>query len=119
MASTLERLSAGDGSARTLARGLGWFSLARGAAELLAPGPLSEAAGVGGRRGLVQACGLRDLAAGTGILASSDQRPWIWSRIAGDAIDLATLAPGLTRRNPHRRATWGAFGAVGGAEAVS
>ena len=112
MQTAVSRFTGGDGRAKTLARGLGWFSIALGTVELLTPRWLSEAAGIDQRRSLVQAYGLREMAAGLGILSSSDQRPWIWSRIAGDAVDLATLAPALSRRNPSRAAACAAFGAV-------
>lgn len=115
---TLARFSAGNGSARTLARGLGWFSLALGATQLLAPRPITRALGMDDHPRLVQACGLREVVAGAGLLNSSDPRPWLWARIAGDAADLAALAPGLSRSNPRRAAVSSAFGAVAAVTAL-
>jgi uncharacterized membrane protein len=74
-----------------LARGLGWFSVGLGMAELLVPGAVSRIAGTRNHRSLVRAYGLRELAAGVGILTSAEPGPWIWSRVAGDMLDLASL----------------------------
>ena len=85
-----------------LARGLGWFSLALGAAELLAPSKLCRALGVPDRKGLVRSYGAREVASGVGILALGRRRaPWVWSRVAGDALDLTTL--GAAWRRSSRR----------------
>lgn len=96
-----------------LAKGLGWFSLALGAAEMLAPRALNRALGLGDHPTLVRGFGLREAAAGVGILTQADPTLWIWGRVAGDALDLAALAPGLRRDNPHREAAALAFAAVG------
>jgi hypothetical protein len=90
------------GSAASLAQGLGWFSIALGAAEVLAPHALTRALGMRGQERLVAAYGLREIATGIGILSSRDPTPWIWGRVGGDALDLATLAPALERHNPQR-----------------
>lgn len=93
-----------------LARGLGFFSLALGLAELAAPrrvarvAELGELDGAGGlrrltgqtplpsSRALVRGYGLRELGAGAGLLASADPEPWVWGRVAGDVLDIATVA---------------------------
>jgi len=100
-------------SAMRLADGLGWFSIALGLAEVFAPRSLTSALGMQGREGLVQAYGLREIAAGIGILASKDPTPWVWSRVGGDALDLATLAGGLND-NPKRENVGIALAAVAG-----
>jgi hypothetical protein len=74
-----------------LARGLGYFSIALGLAELLAPRAVSRSIGLEGREELVRVYGAREIATGVAILASHDPTPWIWGRLAGDAIDLVTL----------------------------
>ncbi len=74
-----------------LAKGLGYFSLALGAAELLTPDVVGRAAGLDNRQRLVQGYGLREIATGVAILASHDATPWIIGRMAADAIDLATV----------------------------
>ena len=77
---------------QAVTRGLGWFSIALGVAELIAPRAVSRGAGLGDTAGLVRLYGLRELACGIGILASGNPRPFLWGRVAGDAMDLATLA---------------------------
>jgi hypothetical protein len=99
-------------SADTLARGLGWFSIGLGLAEVLAPRSLTRALGMRGHERLVQAYGLREIATGIGILASRDPAPWIWGRVGGDALDLATLAGGLHDDNRRRTNVGLAIGAV-------
>jgi uncharacterized membrane protein len=75
-----------------LARGLGWFSLALGAAELFAPRSLAHAIGAPASTGLIRFCGLREMAAGFGVLSMRKPQFWMWSRVTGDAMDLALLA---------------------------
>jgi hypothetical protein len=101
-----------------VARGLGWFSLALGLAELAAPGKLARALGLEGRERLLQAYGGREI--GAGIWALSDTpAPAIWSRVAGDFVDLATLAAGLRDGDrEQRRNAWIALAAVAGVTAV-
>ena len=81
-------------SAEQLARGLGWFSIGLGLAELLAPRGVARVAGVrGGNEGFIRLMGLREIAHGVAIFAQG-RRPAaaVWSRVAGDALDLAALA---------------------------
>jgi hypothetical protein len=106
------------GAANALARGLGWFSIALGLGELLAAQRLTRALGMEGQEGLVQAYGVREIATGLGILAADDPTPWIWGRVAGDALDLATLAPALDRRNRERDRVGLALGMVAGVTAI-
>jgi uncharacterized membrane protein len=75
-----------------LARGLGWFSLGLGLAELLAPRGVAKIAGVRGGTGLIRLLGLREIAHGLAIF-SQGKRPAgaVWSRVVGDALDLACL----------------------------
>jgi uncharacterized membrane protein len=75
-----------------LVRSLGWFSLAVGAAELLLPRALNRAIGTGIHPTVTRLCGLRELAAGAGLLTQGNPTPWLWSRVAGDVMDLALLA---------------------------
>src|SRR3954453_22135368 len=87
-------------ASESLARGLGWFSIGLGALELCAPRALTRALGMPGSEALVQGYGLREIASGVGILASRDPAPWVWSRVAGDALDLGTLGAALDDENP-------------------
>jgi uncharacterized membrane protein len=75
-----------------LARGLGWFSLGLGLAELLAPRSVAKVAGLRGNTGLIRLFGLREIASGIAIFTQG-KRPAgaLWSRVVGDALDLACL----------------------------
>src|SRR5215208_6410625 len=76
-----------------LSRVLGWFSLGLGLAELLAPRRITMALGMQGNETLVRAYGAREI--GSGILSLSvDKNTGLWSRVAGDGLDLATLLTG-------------------------
>lgn len=88
--------------AESLAHGLGWFSIALGLAEVLAPRALTRGLGMEGSERLVQAYGLRELATGFGILGAEQPAPWIWGRVGGDVLDIATLASGFDDRNPKK-----------------
>jgi hypothetical protein len=84
-----------------MAKGLGWFSIALGLTELLAPRATARVTGMAGREILVQACGLREIVNGIGLLASPDPRPWLWARVGGDALDMALLGTHAASSNPH------------------
>jgi hypothetical protein len=88
-------------TAGSLAQQLGWFSIALGAVELLAARRLTGALGMYGQDRLVQAYGVREIVKGVGILTSPDPTPWLWGRVAGDALDLGTLAVAY-RTSPKR-----------------
>lgn len=94
------------------AKGLGWFSLGLGLTELLAARRLARVLGVPGKTGLVRAFGLREIA--SGALIARNRRAGMWSRIAGDALDVAALAAALPR-NRRKRNLGFALGAVAGA----
>jgi len=85
--------SAGTASstASQLGQLLGWFSVGLGLAELFMPQRIARAAGMVAPPRLLQAMGLRELISGTGILTRPHRAGWLWSRVAGDAIDLALL----------------------------
>ena len=107
-----------NGSALLLARGLGWFSIGLGLAEMLVPKVLTEQLGMQGKEGLLRFYGVREFAAGLGILISDNPGPWIWGRVAGDAVDLATLATGLGEHNPRKGNIAIALAAVAGVTAL-
>ena len=98
--------------ADTLARGLGWFSIGLGLAELLAPRTLARSLGMEDQAGVVAAYGVREIATGVGILSQDDPTAWIWGRVGGDALDLATLAMGLSPDNPRRESVGAALATV-------
>src|SRR5579871_4480437 len=72
---------------------LGWFSLGLGAAEVVAPRRVSRLIGVKPSvptRTLMRALGGRELLAGVGIFMV-EPTTFLWSRVAGDAMDMALL----------------------------
>lgn len=96
-----------------LARGLGIFSLALGAVELVTPGAIARV--VGANRNVktstaIRALGAREVAAGVTVLANP-RRAWpLWSRVFGDAIDLGMI--GLVGRAHGRRRLTRVLGAA-------
>ncbi len=107
-----------DTATDTLARGLGLLSIAIGIAEVVAPRTLARALGMKGQEGLIAGYGVREIATGVGILASKDPTPWIWGRVAGDGLDLATLVTALEGDNPKRQNVGIAMAAVAGMTAL-
>ena len=101
-------------TSHSMARGLGWFSIGLGLAEVLAPRALTRGLGMEGNEQIVQAYGVREIATGIGILSSNQPAPWIWGRVGGDALDLATLTTGLQRDNPKKENVALALAAVAG-----
>jgi len=89
------------GASDRMARNLGWFSLGLGALEIFAPRHVTRALGMEGQEGLVRAYGLREIAAGM-LSLSVEKEIGLWSRVAGDGLDIATLAAGLRGDNPKR-----------------
>jgi Domain of unknown function (DUF4267) len=101
-------------SSDPLATGLALFSIGLGLYELLAPRHLARTLGMRRQERLIQAYGAREIATGVAILASRDPSPWLWGRVAGDALDLATLAGGLHEANRRREHVGLAMAAVAG-----
>lgn len=100
-------------NAQKVAMGLGWFSLGLGLYETLAPGHLARTLGLEGREGLLRFYGLREIGAGLGIfLTQPNPVPWVWARVAGDALDLGTLSLALGPDNPRRGNAAMALGSV-------
>ncbi len=94
------------GPMRSPARALGWFSIGLGLAELAMPRRLGRLAGAPNLPTLTRIFGLREIGTGIGILTSKDPSPWLWGRVAGDALDVATVGAGLlTRGRPLRTLT--------------
>jgi uncharacterized membrane protein len=99
-------------------RFLGWFSIGLGVTELLAPRAISRLVGARNHHGVIRWYGLRELSAGIGILTQPKPAGWLWARVGGDAIDMATIAQTLrSPRNEHGRAV-GALAAVAGVTAL-
>ncbi len=101
-----------------LANFLGWFSLGLGLYEAVAPEHLGDTLGMAQHTGLLRAYGVREMTAGVGVLSQPRPVGWIWARVGGDALDLATLASALGADNPKRGNVWAAIGAVVGVTAL-
>jgi uncharacterized protein YjeT (DUF2065 family) len=78
-----------QGRTETLAVGLGLFSIALGLTEIVAPRLVRRAADMRCSDNIVRLCGVREVVNGVGILVSWKRAPWIWARVAGDAMDIA------------------------------
>ncbi|HMJ51713.1 MAG TPA: SRPBCC family protein [Polyangiaceae bacterium] len=103
------------------ATGLGWFSVALGAAEILAPLAIAGIAGARIRpqtRTAMRLLGLRELANGAGILSQPRASAWLWARVVGDAIDLALLGKVLASPRCRRARTLTAMASVLGVTAL-
>lgn len=109
----------GDGTA--LARGLAWFSMGLGAAELAVPHELARLIGVGARRPapiVMRALGAREIASGLNLLIGRERPVGAWARVAGDVVDLALLAWAARTHCTHRERLAVAIGAVLGVTAL-
>jgi uncharacterized membrane protein len=90
--SLAEQLGLQNVNEERLARGLGWFSLGLGLAELLAPRGVAKIAGLEGEHtGLIRLFGLREIASGIGIFMQQRPAGAVWARVAGDALDLTCM----------------------------
>ena len=106
-------------NAITLSRGLGWFSVALGAAELLAGRRMAAWLGMEHRAPLFRLFGLREILVGLGILMRPNSPALLWARVGGDALDLAALAKeGLHAGNPRRTEVDVAMGMVAAVTAL-
>ena len=96
---------------------LGWFSIGLGVTELIAPGALGNLIGVRSRpktRTVMRLYGLREIAAGIGILTQPRPAGWLWARVAGDGADLSSLAAALrSRRNDKGRVSFAMASVIG------
>jgi hypothetical protein len=88
------------------ARALGWASVGIALTEIAGRRVLENRLDLGRHPTLLRSLGLRELASGIGILSQNNPGPWVWSRVAGDVMDLALLAA-AARRN--RRPAWLGF----------
>jgi uncharacterized membrane protein len=94
---------------KKLATGLGWFSIGLGVAELVAPDTIARLVGVkptNTARTVLRVAGARELAHGIGILASNQRNNqptgWVWSRVAGDVMDLSLLGTAMSKDDNDR-----------------
>ncbi len=96
-----------------LARDLALFSIALGLAELLAPRKVAELIGLrsGEHEILIRLLGVREITNGLGIMQGSPKL-FLWSRVAGDMIDLGLLTAAMSDERNDREKLQVAFMSV-------
>ena len=104
-------------TAERMASVLGWFSIALGLAEALAARKVASLIGVPHNTrtlATLRTMGVREVAAGLGVLGRPGRPGPLWSRVAGDALDLSLLGAAyrMDRARPGRLT--GATAAVAG-----
>ena len=117
----MEREVIDDRNAERLAKGLGWFSIGLGLAEVSAPRSIARLIGVRGRdrtESVVRALGAREIAHGVAILSQPDRATWVWTRVGGDIIDLSWLGSAFTSDEANRGRVIAATAAVLGVTAL-
>jgi uncharacterized membrane protein len=95
-----------QGLTTLLSRALGLLSLGLGVGSLAAPDKTRELTGLD--HSIVapialRAAGARELLHAAGLLAARNPTGWVWSRVAGDAMDLAVLGRATRHRHRDRR----------------
>lgn len=106
-------------NAHELSRALGFFSIGLGLAELLAPRRLAESIGIhDDHDNLIRGLGARELASGLAILSGTHTKESVWSRVAGDAMDLGLMAAALNSDRTDRRRLSAAMLAVASVTAL-
>ena len=86
--------------------GLGVFSLALGAAPLVAPHAVARAAGLKtkpGVLGFLRVIGVRELAVGSGLLTTRHPA-WMWARVGQDVMDVPLASATTAVKNGEDRA---------------
>jgi uncharacterized membrane protein len=87
------------------ARGLGWFSIGLGLAQIGAPRRVARLIGLSDdeeTRNTMFAIGLREITSGIGILSRRRPTGWVWTRVGGDLMDLALLGKALQSNQADR-----------------
>lgn len=115
---------AGNGSEQgteARARGLGWFSIGLGLAQIAAPRAVARLIGVSENdetKNTMFALGLREITSGIGILSRPQASAWVWSRVGGDLMDLALLGKAMSSEDNDRGRLAAATAAVLGVTVV-
>jgi hypothetical protein len=94
---------AGNATA-TLVNGLGAASLGLGLTEIVAPGKVAALSGVDDTkltRRVIRALGVRECGHGAALFGGPNAL--VWTRVAGDVLDLTLLSVGVARRGRGRR----------------
>lgn len=91
-------------STATLVKALGGASFGLGLSELVVPGKVAAIVGVDDTstsRRVIRALGARECGHGAALLGGPDKL--VWTRVAGDVLDMALLVAGVAARGPGRR----------------
>jgi uncharacterized membrane protein len=99
------------------ARGLGWFSIGLGLAQIGASRAVARFIGLNDdddTRNTMFALGLREITSGIGILSQPRSAGWLWTRVGGDLMDLALLGKAMTSEKNERGRLAAAAAAVAG-----
>lgn len=103
------------------ATSLGWLSIALGTVELAAPHRLARTLGLSDDprvASILRVFGARGIMSGLAILTRPDRSSGAWSRVGGDAMDLALLSSAATSDGTDRRRIALATVAVAGVTAL-
>jgi hypothetical protein len=103
---TRDAMSARRDEVQRWGRGLGWMSLGLGVVQLAAPDTVRRISGVDDSstsRTVVPLVGARELVHAAGLLMSRRKGVWAWTRVVGDAMDLASLGVAIAHRAGRRR----------------
>lgn len=85
-------------------KALGGASFTLGLSEVAAPGKVAAVAGVDDTavtRRVIRVLGVRECGHGAALLGGPEEL--VWTRVAGDALDMALLLAGVARRGRGRR----------------
>jgi uncharacterized membrane protein len=110
-----DRESGGEEKAEARAKGLGWFSIGLGLAQIGAPRTVARLIGINDddeTRNTMFAIGLREITSGIGILTRPRPAGWVWTRVGGDVMDLALLGKALNSQDTDRTRVAAATAAV-------
>jgi len=110
-----------EADATGLIRGLGWFGVTLGIAELAVPRLLASAIGVdrdGAAPAILRAMGVREIASSSAVLVRPDHPAPRWARVIGDAIDVGLLGLALATPGTGKRRLALALGVVAGVTAL-
>ncbi len=114
MQSLNEKVRAKPAWDSTIASGFGWLSWGLGLTELFASKAVARWLGLGREaRPVIQGYGLREIGAGVGILQNPVGPQFMWARVAGDLLDLATLGATLKGKTTKPQRVGLALGVVG------
>ncbi len=97
-----------------LVKFMGLFGIGLGIAELVAGKKIARRVGLGDKNALLaQGYGVREIV--SGVLCLTVPAVGIWTRVAGDALDVVTLVPAFKPENNYRTGALTALAMVGSA----